>query len=63
MISEKIKGAIVAINGLAGKVPTEAWEILSCAQRELKDAADQARRIENRVTLTDLEGASNGRTN
>lgn len=58
MISKKIDGVIIAMNDLAGQVSTEVWEIISCAQRELRDASEQASHLEQTITMADLEGAN-----
>jgi hypothetical protein len=54
MIAEKITGALAVLGDLAGRVTPEVWEVLHCALRELRDAADQAGVLEGRVTADTL---------
>jgi hypothetical protein len=54
MIAEKITGALAALGDLAGRVTPEVWEVLHCALRELRDAADQTKALEDRVTAETL---------
>ena len=56
MIHEKIRGAVVAINALAGQVSEEAWNALKCARAELADAADMAEAMEERIPVSQLAG-------
>ena len=56
MISEKIRGAVLAINSLAGQISEEAWDTLKSARAELADAADMAEAMETRVTVEQLTG-------
>lgn len=58
MISKKIDGAIVAISDLAGKISPKEWAILSCVQRELRDASKQASHLEKSVTMAGLKGVN-----
>ena len=56
MIAEKIYSVVAAIGDLAGKVPNDAWEVLSCARRELRDAAEQAATMESDTPVDVLNG-------
>lgn len=55
MIAEKIYSVVAAITDLAGRVPNEAWEVLSCVQRELRDAAEQAQALETHTAVDTQE--------
>ncbi|MDR2055633.1 MAG: hypothetical protein LBQ10_07185 [Desulfovibrio sp.] len=63
MIAEKINSVVAVLGDLGGHVPSEVWHILSCARKELRDAAEQAKEMEARFSpaqLRDDEGCAHG---
>lgn len=62
MIEEKIYSVIIRLSELAGNIPHSQWEIISAAQNELRDAAEQVKNLENNVPIIDLQkGDTHGR--
>ncbi len=51
MLSEKIFGVRARLNELAGKVPSEVWEVLRAAGLELRDAQRQAANLEKNLNV------------
>lgn len=61
MIAEKIDAVVIALNGLAGEIPAEQWDVISSAQRELRDASEQASQLEKHATVA--KGDTHGKPN
>ena len=60
MLAEKIFGARVSLNELAGQVPPEAWEVIEGVKRVLYGAQEQAREMERGLVVGDGEPGSFG---
>ena len=56
MIPEKITDAAAMLGELAGRVPPDAWDIVSNTRRVLLDAAEQAEAMESCLTNEMIAG-------
>ena len=54
MLAEKITSTRLALAGLAGNIPEDAWLLVRNAQAQLASAADIAERLENSLLVPNM---------